>query len=159
MCNLKTADKSKLNIKTDTNQSSKSNEQKDESSLFKWPSLSPKASTSNSTKDDDGSGKNFFVPTKEESNDVASIDSDWFHEMKERVKRRRYYCEECDIGINTNVQWLKHLKKIHHSAEKTFICDHCGKSWSDSQNFIDHVRTHTQESHGKPFQCNYCSTR
>lgn len=67
--------KAKIKInKTDSNQSNKS-DPKDDNSPFKWPSTSPKASTSN--KDDENKGAKFFSPIKEDSTDVASIDSDW----------------------------------------------------------------------------------
>lgn len=141
--------------KTDSSQSNKI-DQTDDISPFKWPSTSSKGSNSNKADD----RQIFFSTIRDESTDVASIDSDWFHEMKERVKRRKYYCEECDIGINSNVQWIKHLKKMHNAIEKKFICDVCGKDWSDRQNLIEHFRTHSsQDPIKKPYQCNYCNTR
>ncbi|GBN43313.1 Histone-lysine N-methyltransferase PRDM9 [Araneus ventricosus] len=63
-----------------------------------------------------------------------------------------FVCEVCGKAFS-NKQILKvHLRT--HSSEKPFLCPMCDKGFTEQGNLTKHLRTHTGE---KPFTCNICS--
>lgn len=58
----------------------------------------------------------------------------------------------CAASLSCCLQILYDIQ--NHSAEKSFICFLCNKSFSRGDCLIEHSKTHTGE---KPFSCSLCS--
>lgn len=64
---------------------------------------------------------------------------------------KRFQCEVCYKSFSQKNNVLRHLKT--HTGEKLFQCEMCHKSFSQNCNLVRHRRTHTND---KPFECEVC---
>ncbi|KAM8895977.1 zinc finger protein 92 homolog [Lycaon pictus] len=64
---------------------------------------------------------------------------------------RRYLCQQCGRSFTRSSNLIKH--RVVHSGEKPYACPECGKTFTRSSNLIKHQVIHSGE---KPFACPEC---
>ncbi|GFR86654.1 zinc finger protein 287 [Elysia marginata] len=62
-----------------------------------------------------------------------------------------FLCDVCGKGFTQNSHLTDH--KRTHSGEKPYKCNVCGKGFTQSSHLTDHKRTHSGE---KPYKCKVC---
>ncbi|GBN22313.1 Zinc finger protein 554 [Araneus ventricosus] len=67
------------------------------------------------------------------------------------VKEKRFVCDFC--GKDFSDKHNLHAHHRTHTGEKPFVCHTCGKGFTHQSNLTGHLRTHTGE---KPFACHIC---
>ena len=68
-----------------------------------------------------------------------------------RTAKKSYSCDTCTKSFSNSRCLTLHLRT--HTGEKPYSCDTCGKAFSRSENLTHHLRTHTGE---KPYSCDTC---
>ncbi|GBM28364.1 Replication initiator 1 [Araneus ventricosus] len=63
-------------------------------------------------------------------------------------KEKRFVCDVC--GKDFSNKHNLHAHHREHTGEKLFVCPTCGKKFTQKSNLTTHLRTHTGE---KPFSC------
>lgn len=65
-------------------------------------------------------------------------------------------CPVCDEQCRTKADVRKHLYTQHDMIEAGYICELCGKSYSDYRLYWKHTRTH---SNARPYECDFCAKK
>ena len=65
------------------------------------------------------------------------------------VGEKSFVCNDC--GKSFSQAWRLKTHQHVHTGEKSFSCTDCGKSFTAAGNLKKHQRVHTGE---KPFSCN-----
>ncbi|KAG7277951.1 hypothetical protein CRUP_022121 [Coryphaenoides rupestris] len=79
------------------------------------------------------------------------------HHSKEGEDHRVFKCTLCPYTTVSQYHWRKHLR--NHFPSKLHTCDQCSYFSDRKSNYIQHIRTHTEDpsdqTHEDPFSCNY----
>ncbi|KAJ2940196.1 hypothetical protein O0L34_g11762 [Tuta absoluta] len=67
---------------------------------------------------------------------------------------KEFICETCGKAFSNRT--LLNMHQTMHTGERKYHCAHCGFRCTQKQNLISHIRTHTKE---RPFQCDMCPAR
>ncbi|KAM4619656.1 zinc finger protein 728-like [Discoglossus pictus] len=62
-----------------------------------------------------------------------------------------FVCNECGKGFSQKKGLLEH--KMNHTGLKPYVCQECGKGFFRKTRLASHNRTHTGE---KPYTCSQC---
>ena len=65
------------------------------------------------------------------------------------------FCAPCDKGFKSRAGFNVHKKMFHSSENHYPVCGICGKKFAGPRLFLNHVRTHTDET----FMCKGCGKK
>ncbi|XP_050998018.1 zinc finger protein 92 homolog [Acomys russatus] len=68
-----------------------------------------------------------------------------------RIAEKRYLCQQCGKSFSRSSNLIKH--RIVHSSEKPYECSECGKLFRRSLALLEHQRIHSGD---KPYECGEC---
>nr|AAC52629.1 kruppel-type zinc finger protein [Mus musculus] len=68
-----------------------------------------------------------------------------------RIADKRYLCQQCGKSFSRSFNLIKH--RIIHSREKPYECSECGKQFQRSLALLEHQRIHSGD---KPYECGEC---
>ena len=54
----------------------------------------------------------------------------------------RFVCPQCQCTLSTRGGLTEHVKHVHQKLAR-YQCEHCGKGYSQRNNYLDHLATHT----------------
>lgn len=79
------------------------------------------------------------------------------HNRRVHQQDFRYRCEQCDKGFMSNYDLEDH--RASHLGAKTFVCEYCGKAYSQKSYLVAHKRMihGIRKSMPKQHRCNLCS--
>lgn len=79
------------------------------------------------------------------------------HNRRIHQRDLRYHCEHCNKGFMSNYDLQDHV--VSHLGTKTFICEYCGKAYSQKSYLVAHKRMihGIQKSAPKKYQCDICN--
>ena len=121
-----------------------------------------------------------WITDDEVDDDPEDITEQLEQSMKDDGQRT---CRDCNLTFNSHLLLIEHTESNHvanicsycgftttfknkldrhmvkHTKEKAFICDMCGKQYSQKQNLRDHIsRYHNEEDNSNryPYSCEHC---
>ncbi|XP_021485458.1 zinc finger protein 92 homolog [Meriones unguiculatus] len=68
-----------------------------------------------------------------------------------RIAEKRYLCQQCGKSFSRSFNLIKH--RIVHSHEKPYECSECGKLFRRNWALLEHQRIHSGD---KPYECGEC---
>ena len=64
------------------------------------------------------------------------------HDSMTKCADMRFVCPQCRCALSTKCGLTEHVKHAHQKIAR-YKCQHCGKGYSQRNNYLDHLATHT----------------
>ncbi|CAL4096808.1 unnamed protein product, partial [Meganyctiphanes norvegica] len=74
------------------------------------------------------------------------------HELM-HTGERNVECPECGKKFFAELHVKRHIKKVHGTSDKEYLCSVCGKSLRTKEKLKEHMRKHSDD---RPFVCKEC---
>ncbi|XP_021959014.1 zinc finger protein with KRAB and SCAN domains 4-like [Folsomia candida] len=75
------------------------------------------------------------------------------HIQHVHIREKKYHCDVCGKGFVRNYECKYHVKRVHGDAERTLVCETCGKTFGQLSGLRAHRKTHYDKD---AFECPVC---